>query len=346
MRRVLFFVFLWVASSAWAGLSPKQIYQKMGPGVVFIAAQHSGDNNSTCGTGSILTSNGLVLTNAHVVINPETGRPYSALSVFLKPAKLTGDLRKDLAKPLAVKVLAFDTAMDLAVLKLQAAPDGLTALKLGDPNVLQPGDQTVAIGHPEQGGLWTLTTGVLSAEIKDQNGVKGRDTWQMETSLNRGNSGGPLFDPRGYVIGVNTSIARKAEDGLAITGISFAIKSSSAKAWLASKGYALDYGSLPLDELAIAQAYDLASKPVPATPTPAVEDSAPDTAVPTGLSQTTAVTLTPEASKGEKRQPIEFKDELEQAQRPYSQEQMNAFLQGLMIKRDKAVDELDESVRK
>jgi serine protease Do len=50
----------------------------------------------------------------------------------------------------------------------------------------------VAIGHPEQGGLWTLTTGVISAEIDNFNGVKGKQVFHTETGLNRGNSGGPL----------------------------------------------------------------------------------------------------------------------------------------------------------
>jgi serine protease Do len=90
----------------------------------------------------------------------------------------------------------------------------------------------VAIGHPEQGGLWTLTTGVISAEVDNFNGVKGKHVFQTETGLNRGNSGGPLLDGEGRMIGVNTAIARVASDGLPITSISFSLKSNVAAQWL------------------------------------------------------------------------------------------------------------------
>jgi serine protease Do len=94
----------------------------------------------------------------------------------------------------------------------------------------------VAIGHPEQGGLWTLTTGVISAEVDNFNGVKGKHVFQTETGLNRGNSGGPLLDGGGQMIGVNTAIARVASDGLPITSISFSLKSSVAAQWLREQG--------------------------------------------------------------------------------------------------------------
>jgi serine protease Do len=90
----------------------------------------------------------------------------------------------------------------------------------------------VAIGHPEQGGLWTLTTGVISAEVDNFNGVKGKNVFQTETGLNRGNSGGPLLDGEGHMIGINTAIVRVAPDGLPITSISFSLKSSVATQWL------------------------------------------------------------------------------------------------------------------
>jgi serine protease Do len=94
----------------------------------------------------------------------------------------------------------------------------------------------VAIGHPEQGGLWTLTTGVISAEVDNFNGVKGKQVFQTETGSNRGNSGGPLLDGEGWMIGVNTAIARMASEGLQITSISFALKSSVATQWLREQG--------------------------------------------------------------------------------------------------------------
>lgn len=356
------------ASAAWAGLTPRLIYQKMAPGVVFISAQDDGSDTVSCGTGSIITGQGQVLTNAHVVYNKEAGKAYGSIKVFLKPAKLTGDLGQDLSQGYDATIQAIDPAMDLALLKLKHAPDSVTTLRLGNSDDVAPGDEAVAIGHPEQGGLWTLTTGVLSAQIKDQGGVAGRDTWQMETSLNRGNSGGPLFDERGYVIGVNTAIARRAADGLAITGINFAIKSSSARHWLAAQGLDLDYGPLPLDDQAIAAAYGLtpppaaaeaapapaaaptagaaaaapasatastdASTPVPASPT--AEAAAPAAASPSA--EAAAATQTAQA-----RPPQTFKPDLVQTPRPYTAKEVGAYLKQLTEKRDKAMDELDRS---
>jgi len=94
----------------------------------------------------------------------------------------------------------------------------------------------VAIGHPEQGGLWTLTTGTISAQFENFNATKGKSVFQTETGLNRGNSGGPLLDTDGRIIGINTAIARLSSDGLPITSISFALKSNVAKRWLRDQG--------------------------------------------------------------------------------------------------------------
>src|SRR5206468_6675576 len=93
---------------------------------------------------------------------------------------------------------------------------------------------TAAIGHPEHGAKWSLTTGRIGGEWANFEGVTGKDVYQMETSVNRGNSGGPLLDGNGYMVGINTAIARRSEDGLAITGINFALKSSVVRAWIAT----------------------------------------------------------------------------------------------------------------
>ena len=76
----------------------------------------------------------------------------------------------------------------------------------------------------------------ISAEVDNFNGVKGKHVFQTETGLNRGNSGGPLVDSEGRMIGVNTAIARVAPDGMPITSISFSLKSSVAKQWLREQG--------------------------------------------------------------------------------------------------------------
>ncbi|MGH7254695.1 MAG: trypsin-like peptidase domain-containing protein, partial [Nitrospirales bacterium] len=86
------------------------------------------------------------------------------------------------------------------------------------------------------GGLWTLTTGVISAEFENFRNVKGKHVFQTETGLNRGNSGGPLLDMKGEVVAINTAIARLASDGMPITAISFAVKADVARDWLDGVG--------------------------------------------------------------------------------------------------------------
>ena len=142
----------------------------------------------------------------------------------------------DLARMLRAKVVAYSTPLDLAILKLEGSPAPLPVVAFGESMQGRIGDRVVAIGHPEQGGLWTLTTGVISAEMDNFNGVKGKHVFQTETGLNRGNSGGPLLDSEGRMIAVNTAIARVATDGLPITSISFSLKSSVAAQWIRDQG--------------------------------------------------------------------------------------------------------------
>ena len=122
------------------------------------------------------------------------------------------------------------------------SPKPLPVVDVSESGRARIGDRVVAIGHPEQGGLWTLTTGVISAEVDNFNGVKGKHVFQTETGLNRGNSGGPLLDGEGRMIGVNTAIARVASDGLPITSISFSLKSSVATQWLREQGVGVRAG--------------------------------------------------------------------------------------------------------
>lgn len=244
-------VLMTVASGAMAAdLTPRQIYERAAPSVVLVIGHPAQDEGGTGGTGSIIRKDGLVLTNAHVVIDEKTGRPYPRLSVFLKPDRVTGNTRSDLVRKMKASVVAFDRTMDLALLKMENPPTPLPALELGDPDRVKIGERVVAIGHPEQGGLWTLTTGVVSAEFDDFNKTPGKHVFQTETGLNRGNSGGPLLDAQGRIIGVNTAIARLASDGMPITSISFALKSSVARAWLRGQAVNVDYaGDLPVQSV-------------------------------------------------------------------------------------------------
>jgi len=242
---VSLFIAAWVPFVGTAGAySPKEIYQTVGSGVVLILASDDGRAGSG-GTGSIIRPDGLVITNAHVVLNKESNRPYRRISVFLKPDRVTGNMDSDLSRRVETKLVAYDPTLDMALLQMERPPSGLTVISLADPDRVAIGDPVVAIGHPETGGLWTLTTGTISAEIDNFNGVKGKDIFQTEASLNRGNSGGPLLDDEGAMVGVNTMISRKASDGLTITSINFALKSSVAKNWLAAQGIQVAYLAAP-----------------------------------------------------------------------------------------------------
>jgi serine protease Do len=232
---------LCVAAPAWA-LTPKDIYKKASPSVVLVLGSDGGSTGSG-GTGSIVTSGGRVITNAHVVISDKTGRPYERLYVYTKPSKLTGDSQKDLSQRYVARVLSYSAKedLDLALLQMEGVASSLPVMPVGDSENVEMGEEVVAIGHPEQGGLWTLTTGSVSSVIQNYARVKGKDVFQTEASFNRGNSGGPLLDSRGWMIGVNTMIARKASDGVAITDVNFSLKSRVVSSWLAGQGVALAF---------------------------------------------------------------------------------------------------------
>ncbi|MBN1962978.1 MAG: trypsin-like peptidase domain-containing protein [Deltaproteobacteria bacterium] len=233
-------VFCSVSTIAWA-LTPKEIYKKSGPAVVLILGSDDGKTGSG-GTGSIITQEGKVITNAHVVLN-HNNQPFKILYVFLKPDKITGDNSKDLVNRFKARVLRYSVPneLDLALLQIENPPADLATVAFGDPNKVEVGDDSIAIGCPEQGGPWTLTTGAISTVIANFNRIKGKDVFQTEASVNRGNSGGPLLNNSGNMIGINTMIARQGADGVTITGVNFALKSSVAVKWLAGQGMGLAY---------------------------------------------------------------------------------------------------------
>jgi serine protease Do len=229
---------------AAAELTPRQIYEETAPGVVYIDG-HEDTGKGSAGTGFMVHPDGLVMTNAHVIINAETGKAYSRLIVVFKPPRVTGNADEDYANRTTAKVLAADRQLDLALLKIAPAATPLTVLKLQDPGAVSIGDWVCAIGHPENGGLWTLTTGVVSAEFDDFDKTKGKHVFQTEIGLNRGNSGGPLLDVDGRVVGINTAIARLAKDGFPITSISFSVKSDVIQHWLSGEGYSIASVAVP-----------------------------------------------------------------------------------------------------
>jgi serine protease Do len=221
------------SETSQSDFSPKGIYAKASPSVLVIVCSGE-DGNGELGSGSLIDSSGLVLTNAHVVIREATGKPYPTIIAYFKPAKMTGDRTKDLANPVRATVIKYDRNLDLALVRLESVPQGAQPLSLGDPDSVNVGDSVAAIGHPEQGGFWTLTTGVISTMVADIGGVPGKNVFQTDTSINRGNSGGPLLNSNGDIVGVNTLMARRAADGLTITSVNFAVKSDVAAKWINS----------------------------------------------------------------------------------------------------------------
>lgn len=243
-------------------LSPRDIYKTYGPAVVLVFAT-DGSAQGSAGTGSVITADGQVITNAHVIANE--GRPYKKLFVYFKPERLTGSMKDDLQHRYEAQLVDLDKDLDLALLKIKAPPKGMIVMPVANPDNVEIGDPVVAIGHPETAGLWTMTTGMVSSVVKDFQGVPGKDIFQTDAAINRGNSGGPLINEYGQMIGINTSISRRAADGLAITGINFSLKSSVPVKWLGKRDLlAVAYAPAGLPDTAVAVADTKAPKGRPA----------------------------------------------------------------------------------
>ncbi len=215
-----------LAGSAEA-FSARQVYKNASNSVVLIFGfEDSGAGSS--GTGSILTSDGLVLTNNHVIANGEGSGLYPNIVVYLKPNPISGDNEKDLTTPLLVDVIARDADLDLALLRIKNAPTTLRPIEVGDSEEVDIGEDVAAIGHPGGGGLWTLTTGTVSSKRREQ----ARDIFQTDTAINPGNSGGPLLDEYSRLVGINTFVRRVNEQGLPLEGLNYSLRSSLALGWV------------------------------------------------------------------------------------------------------------------
>jgi len=243
MKRLLSAFYLSILFTGLAGAADfpaEKVYKAYGPSVVLIWASSS-DQKGSVGAGSVISQDGLVVTNAHVISMGDAGL-YPEIAVCLKPDRLTGDPKRDLANCYKAAVLGVSADIDIAVLRADGLPKLKNVICLADPEDVGIGQEVVAIGHPEQGGFWSLTYGRISAEFADFEGVSGKNMYQTDTSMNRGNSGGPLLNSRGCMVGVNTSIARRSSaDNLAITGVNFALQSQVVRDWLNSRGAKVAY---------------------------------------------------------------------------------------------------------
>ena len=189
-------------------LTAQEIYQRVNPSVVTVLAQL--DGSVSVGTGVIFRSDGYILTNHHVLaggrdcsITLDTGQSYEA------------------------QYVAGDERNDLAVLKVELT--GLPAATFGDSDQLAVGDRVYAIGNPLGVELrGTLTDGIVSAINRDV-WVDGRTMTLIQTNaaLNSGNSGGPLINAYGQVVGINT--IKMSSSYSNIEGLGFAIPSASIR---------------------------------------------------------------------------------------------------------------------
>ena len=235
------------ASDANAGLTPRDIYKRAAPGVVFIRAQVVEQSQSpfdfgfpqeqrgeATGSGFVIDRDGTILTNAHVVSG--------ATRVTVQFAD---------KHVVEARILGRDESTDLAVLKVSASPSELRPLSLGSSRNVQVGDPTIAIGNPF-GLERTLTTGVVSATqrtIQAPNGFEIDGVIQTDAAINPGNSGGPLLDAAGRVIGINSQIETGGSGGGNV-GIGFAIPIATAKRLLPelAKTGKVDRGFLGIED--------------------------------------------------------------------------------------------------
>lgn len=189
--------------------SLNQIYRETINSVVCVQASAGGA--TSVGTGVVLTETGYIITNYHVV------EGMSACSVLLSDDR-----------EFAAVLIGGDEQTDLAVLKIEAS--GLSAATFGDSEALAVGDTVVAIGNPLGVELrGTMTDGIVSA-INRNIVIDGREMTVIQTNaaLNSGNSGGPLINSAGQVVGINTA-KFKSYYSSAVEGIGFAIPIASAK---------------------------------------------------------------------------------------------------------------------
>lgn len=193
------------------------LYKRTAPSVVYIAVRVA--QGISQGSGFIIDRQGYIVTNNHVVAGADAVR----VEFFDKSAA-------------EAEVVGVDPDSDLAVLKVQALPDAALVAPLADSDTTQVGERVVAIGNPfGREFAYTMTEGIVSAlgrslpageEGRVGAGFTNPGIIQTDAAVNRGNSGGPLFNMKGEVIGVNTAI--QSPSG-ASAGLAFAVPSNTVR---------------------------------------------------------------------------------------------------------------------
>ena len=209
-----------------------QSVQKVGPAVVTVVGTIPGQNTffgftgdqTVSGTGFFITDQGYILTNNHVVEGTKE------VNIVLSD----GTEQK-------AALVGTDIYSDIAVLKTEGKVPAVA--KLGNSDMLQPGEWVIAIGSPLGNFKNTVTVGVVSAtgrSIDTGSGYQIENLIQTDAAINHGNSGGPLVNLAGEVIGVNTLVVRNTNTGDVAEGLGFAIPVNTAQAvaqQIIQKGY-------------------------------------------------------------------------------------------------------------
>jgi 2-alkenal reductase len=221
------------------GFDPQRIFAERSPGVVTVFA-YFGDPNAQStvtsqGSGFVISPKGYVLTNSHVITNAGEGSSVQAAqSLFVEFSD--GDR-------VEAHVVGWDLFDDVGLLRISPSAHTLSPVPLGESAAVAVGQPVAAIGSP-LGNENTLTVGVVSAIHRSIDAItvqryKVVDAIQTDAPITHGNSGGPLFDARGRVIGINAQI-RSTSGGGNDSGIGFAIPIDAAKhsvAQLLTKGH-------------------------------------------------------------------------------------------------------------
>jgi S1-C subfamily serine protease len=211
-----------------SGLTPQQIYEKHAGSVVEITStfpasydmfgQQTGGGQAL-GTGFVVSADGYILTNAHVV--SENGQAVSTVMVTFKGDGAQG-------AQVEGTVLGADESTDVALIKVDPSQaPALQPIPLGDSSKVTVGEAVVAIGNP-LGLDFSLSSGVVSAtdrQLQSPNGATISGGIQTDAAINSGNSGGPLINAQGQVIGINEQIASQ---GGGNEGIGFAVPINTA----------------------------------------------------------------------------------------------------------------------